>query len=114
LLAKRDEAGIGMVEGTWNRGTDCFIRGIGRACDQQRGAAGHDLAGDRGNLGWRLAKAKDDFRKTLADGAMVIDASKPQIRVGLRAHRLEQPLLRGGRIESAGRHLIDQILELFV
>jgi hypothetical protein len=32
----------------------------------------------------------------------------------LRPHRFEQPLFRGDRIERAGRHLIEQILELFV
>jgi hypothetical protein len=114
LLAKRDEGRIGMVDGTGNPGEHRFVRRIGRAGDQQRRAAGDNLASNRRNLGRCLAKAKDDFRKTLADSAVMIDASKPQIGVGLRAHRLEQLLLRGGRIDGAGRHLIEQILELFV
>jgi hypothetical protein len=45
---------------------------------------------------------------------MVIDAGEAQISIRLRAHRLEQPSLRGRGVEGAGRHLIDEILELFV
>jgi hypothetical protein len=45
---------------------------------------------------------------------MMVDASETKVLVRLRPHRIEELLLGDRRIELAGGHLIDEILELFV
>jgi hypothetical protein len=45
---------------------------------------------------------------------VVIDTSEAQIPVRLRTQRAEQPFLGGGGIDFPRRHLINQILKLFV
>ena len=74
--------------------------------------AADDFVGDRGNLSRRLAQAEDDFRETLADAAMVIDAGEPEIFE--RTQREAAPIsccVRGRRQSSvAASHLCEQIL----
>ena len=45
---------------------------------------------------------------------MVIDSREPEILVRLGAQRFEQALASRTGIERAARHLLEQILELFV
>ena len=50
--------------------------------------------GDRRDLRRRLAQAEDDFRKSLPDGPMVVDARKAEVFERRRAERLEQLAFR--------------------
>ena len=50
-----------------------------RAGDEQAVAGGDDALGDGGDLFWGLAQAENDFRHSLPQRAMVIDAREAEI-----------------------------------
>ena len=61
--------------------------------NQQRITGGHDPLGDRRHLARRLAGAKDNFRESLPDGAVMIHTRKSEV--------LErQPPQHGGQLRG--------------
>ncbi len=57
----------------------------------------YDALGDGGNLIRRLSGPKNDFRKALPDGAVMVDSGEPQILERCLAQKLKEALVRSLR-----------------
>jgi hypothetical protein len=84
----------------------------GRPGLQQRFAGGDDAFGDGRNLAGCLPLAEDDFRETLARGAVKVDSCEPDVLVRLLAQILKKPVLRSLRCKGAGPDVIEQDAQL--
>ena len=113
-LAQRDDVRVVVVDRVGESLADRFKRRRRRARDQQRRPAAGNLGRNGGDLGGRLAEAEDDFGEALAKRSVMIDAGEAEVFERLRAQRLENEGVCGGRFEVAARDLFDQLLKLFV
>ena len=92
-----------MIDSVRDFRTDSVERGIAGASNQQCRTSSDDFFRDRRNLGRRFSKAENHFRKSLANGAMVIDTREAKVGIRLGAHRFEETLLGDCRIERTRR-----------
>ena len=103
-LAERERNGSGqLVEFCLS---DARRHGLERAPigarDEQAVARGDDALGDGGDLVRRLSRPKNDFRASLSERAVVIDAGEAQVLERGLAQKLKEAVLRGLRREGAG------------
>jgi hypothetical protein len=75
-------------------------------------AGRHDALGDARNLVRRLSWPKNNFRKALAQVAVVIDTGEPEVLERRLAQKLKKPLVRCLRRNGAGAHVVQEALEL--
>jgi len=110
LLAQRNNACDLVIRRTGHYGANGSKRLARRACHEQRRTAAGNLPGNGRNLIGRLTEAKNDFRKPLPDGAMVIDAREPKVFEWLSAERLQELRQRRLRVDASVGHSIEQFL----
>ena len=109
-MTERDEGGIGVIHRLAYMDVYRFVRRFAGTSDQERGPAFDDFGRDCGDLGGTLAQAEDHLREPLADRAVVIDASEPEVLERLGAERFEELISSGLCVEVAPCDLIEQIL----
>ena len=84
----------------------------GGSGDQQVLAGVGQRTRNDGDLVGRLSLAEDDFGKSLADVAVMVDAGKSQILEGFLAQELKELLVGCLRRGGAGLHLVEQGAQL--
>ena len=109
-LRERDCPRVGVIRGR-RRDVAHGVEGLGLgARDEQRPPAGDDPRRDRGYLGRRFAKPENDFRKSLAQLTLHIDACEAQVLEGRR----DASLRRSGRRRQPGQPCPPHRLEQFL
>ena len=112
LLFEGDQARHGQIHRLWDEGFHGFVGVERRTGDEQCGAAPHDLAGDGGHLGRRLAETEDNLGEPLPHRAVMVDLGKPQIFEGAFTESVEQLALGLGGIDQTGRDRVEQGFQL--
>jgi hypothetical protein len=82
------------------------------ACDEERLPALDNARCDRGDLRRRLAKAEDDFRKSLPELAVRVDARKAEVLKRRLLQRHGDAFCGGRRVNRARANRVEQFLYL--
>ena len=75
-------------------------------------AGGDDALGDGGDLLGRLARAENDFGKTLPDAAVVVDPGEAQVLERGLAQKLKEPVVRGLRRKAPRLDVVEERAEV--
>ena len=103
---------IGVVLGLRDLGVDGVPRRFVRARDEQRVTALDDAVGNGGDLIRRLAQAEDDFRESLTNGPVMVDAGETEVLERAVAKLRQQPPMGVVRRDATFAYRVEQGLKL--
>jgi hypothetical protein len=106
-----NDPGLFVKAGVWYDLRNGLVRARRRARHEEAVPAIDDGPRDPGDLLRRLPLAENDFREPLPDGAMVIDAGKPEVLDGVERERVQGAPFGVCRLQPAVAYGIEQRAE---